>query len=225
MCYFSGIGFLRQVISPYWPGVRLDSAREFGLLENLQNVCLLVAFIAAAYGVKTKPRKIERAALVLVGMAVAFVFFEEIDYGLHYYEFLTGIEEQQVLPIRNVHNVGPITDVVKRCTDLGIILFFVIAPLAFAKSKRPLVRYIVPDRFAIMTAVSMVIVSKTAHLLEDAGVGGYGTLYKNISEFRELLVYYLAAVCLGNLVLFRSLDDTMSESRGHAPEPGTTSAH
>ena len=44
--YFSGVPFLRQIITPTMEGMYANSQREFGLLENLQNIFLLdmVAF-------------------------------------------------------------------------------------------------------------------------------------------------------------------------------------
>jgi len=57
----------------------------------------------------------------------------------------------------------------------------------------------------------MFLLSKLAHALKDAGLGQDGTISRNLSEFRELLIYYVFMVYLLSLV-FR---------RRYQPEPGT----
>jgi len=102
----------------------------------------------------------------------------------------------------------------KHGVDAGIIVMFVLFPLFCADSTRPLVRYLVPDRFSILTAISMVAVSKLAHALKDAGIGGRGTISKNISEFRELLIYYIFIVYLIEVMFRRAFQPTEKPAAG-----------
>ena len=53
--YFSFIPWLQQIVSPYSPRIHIDSAREFGLLENLQNACLIAMMVAFFKGARKKP--------------------------------------------------------------------------------------------------------------------------------------------------------------------------
>ena len=203
LAYFSGASWLQSLVSPRIAGMHPDSSREFGLLENLQNLYLLGIVVVAACAVKLKTLRIEKAAFAALVLFSLFVFLEEIDYGLHYYEYWNGITFFQAAQTRNLHNIGDANKVLKTLVDATMVLLFVIAPLAFAKTRRPLLRYLTPDRYAILTMVAMFILSRFAHYLRDIGAGTPGTINKNISEFRELTVYYLCLVYLVNIVFYR----------------------
>jgi len=205
--YFSGIDWLQQLVSPKIPNMLPDSRREFGLLENLQNAFLMATLITAAIGVKRKPLKAEKVAMALLAAGFLFLLLEEIDYGLHYYELIRGVPWYEAAKTRNIHNVAETTDVMKRTCDVFLALWFVVVPLAFAESRRPLLRYLAPDRFFIITIVAMVLLSTLAHGLKDAGFGGQGTISKNLSEFRELQIYYVFMLYLMDLVFRRRLPD------------------
>jgi len=71
--YFSGVDWLQQIVSPRMPRMHPNAGREFGLLENLQNMCLLVMVGTAAWGVKRKALKAEKAALALITVFAPFV--------------------------------------------------------------------------------------------------------------------------------------------------------
>ena len=85
-----------------------------------------------------------------------------------------------------------------------MILLFIVFPLLFSRSRRPLLRYLTPDRFFIITMISMFLISKFAHLLENSGVGSPGSLHGRISEFRELIIYYIFAIYFFDLVFRRA---------------------
>ena len=62
LAYFSGVSWLQALVSPRIAGMHPDSSREFGLLENLQNLYLLGIVVVAAWAVKRKTLRIEKAA-------------------------------------------------------------------------------------------------------------------------------------------------------------------
>ncbi len=70
-----------------------------------------------------------------------------------------------------------------------------LAPLLLSSVRNAFIRLLLPSRWMIATVVLIVLLSFLAHTLEDAGYamigGAQGNLYKNVSEFRELNMYYL----------------------------------
>ena len=196
--YFSGSDLLQEIVSP-------PINREYGLVENLQLVLLAGIALIAIFGLKRKKTRPERWIMTLILAGAIFMLLEESDYGLHQYKLLTGdpIDERVGRMGRNIHNLGDNSDRFKHTGDIGMILLFIVVPLLFARSRRPLLRYLTPDRFFIMTMVAMFLISKFAHLLEASGVGDPGSLHGRISEFRELIIYYIFAVYFFDLVFRR----------------------
>ncbi|MBN2308467.1 MAG: hypothetical protein JXR94_05820 [Candidatus Hydrogenedentes bacterium] len=194
--YFSGVPWLQHIVSPNIAGLHPDSNRELGLLENLQNVCLIVMAATALLACRRKPHRVEKAVWGVLAAFSLFVLLEEMDYGLHFYELAASVTFDKATQVRNVHNTFDLTNIMKNGALAGMIFLFVVFPLAFTNSRNPLLRYITPDRFAIGTMVAMFALRTLAHWLRDQGVGGAGTISKNISEFRELITYYLFMVYL-----------------------------
>ena len=64
--YFSGIPYLQHLIVPDLPNVA--QAREFGILENLQNIYLLLMFGLGLYALKNKPLLLEKAGALLLAL-------------------------------------------------------------------------------------------------------------------------------------------------------------
>jgi hypothetical protein len=200
--YFSGNSFLQSMIAPMMETVPRFSAREFGLLEMLQNVLLIgvciysIRCFMAADGLLLKS-----FALFLIVIGV-FSFLEEIDYGAHFVEYFTG-QYGSLNPEtwdRNWHNrTGPggVQNVsyMKFATNIMVFAGFVLGPLLLGKSKNRLIRLLTPSRWMISTVVLILLLSVLAHWLDDSGYafisGTDGNLEKNISEFKELNMYYL----------------------------------
>jgi len=204
--YFSGVPFLRQIITPTMEGMYANSQREFGLLENLQNIILLAMVAFAIRGAVRKTNIYERVAFGALACFALLIFLEEIDYGLHFYEYARGIQADEASTNRNLHNVGDRTSTVKRIVDLGMFFLFAVLPFAYHKSSNRYLRYLAPDRYSICTLIGSVLVSKTAHLLNDRGFGDAANMGNNISEFREYLTYWLCLLYIRELVVHRSLD-------------------
>jgi len=200
--YFSGNAYLQNIVAPSIDNMPLFSAREFGALEILQNFFLLcIVFYSLRCLMAARDGWVKLAALLLVVISV-FTFLEEIDYGTHFLEYFTGEYGSlaQETWNRNWHNkTGPggVQNVsyLKLATNIGMLTGFVLAPLFLSSVRNPTIRTLVPSRWMITTVVLIVLLSLLAHYLDDAGhsfIGGKpGNLHKNISEFRELNMYYL----------------------------------
>ena len=193
--YFSGVALLQHIVSPNLDLPNPDAPREFGLLENLQNLYLIAMVVIAAIAAKRRSGW-ARLAFVGIALCVSFVFLEEIDYGLHYYEILSGASSYDPEQVRNIHNIGDTTKHIKRIADAFLILFFGLMPLVLRKTTHPLIRSVLPSPYSVLTLVVMLVMRSLAHGLQDAGFGDPGSIEKNISEFRELNIYYLAMIYL-----------------------------
>ncbi len=208
LLYFSGESSLQQVIAPTIPSLLQESWREFGFLESLQNIYLVTIISLAVIGVTQKKMNYEKFILAMITLVAAFIFLEEIDYGLHYYEYFTGTEQvsagqrnwhnQRYEGKSNVRRLKPIVDLISVC-------IFVVFPLTLQKVKHPVVQYLLPSRWFIATVVIMILSSRLAHFLDDAGYaiinGVEGNLSDgDISEFRELNMYYGYLVYVYGLV-------------------------
>lgn len=204
--YFSGIPFLQHIVVPDMPYVKQQ--REFGLLENLQNIYLLAMAGMAAYAIKTKPYVWEKIAGVIYFLFACFVFLEEIDYGLHWIEYLNDTPITEALPNddRNWHNDGQRTSIMKDLVTLSCAILFVIAPFALKNRTHKLIRYLLPVRQYAAGFLGIVLVSRLAHFLSDQGLGADG-IRQNIGEFRELGMYYLYMVWSFTVIFQRNFDD------------------
>lgn len=203
LMYFSGVELLRNIIAPYIPNIHPNSTREFGLLENLQNATLIAVLVIAVSGFRRKSNILEKTALVGVGCFTLLVFLEEIDYGLHYYELIRGVNASEAVKVRNLHNVPGRTPVIKQILDSGMVIMFLILPIALRKNRNPYVRHVLPDRYSAVTLLGSFFVSGIAHALDDRGFAEGGMFHQNISEFREFIIYYLFMLYLGELALKR----------------------
>jgi len=201
--YFSGIPLLAHIIVPDMPEVA--QRREFGLMENLQNIYLLAMTVMGAWAIRIKPIAWEKAAAVLYTIFAAFVFLEEIDYGLHWIEYLKGVSPGEFVPVegRNWHNEGERTSVMKDLVTLSCVLLFVIAPFAFRNSNNQLIRYLLPVKQYALGFLGIVLISRLAHYLSDLGLGADG-IKQNIGEFRELGMYYFYMIWSYTLIFKRN---------------------
>jgi hypothetical protein len=200
--YFSGNAYLQNIVAPKMDSMPIFSAREFGALELLQNFFLLCIFF---YSVRSfmagQCAQIKLVALLLASISV-FAFLEEIDYGAHFIEYFTGQHGSlaQENWNRNWHNKTSSSGVqnvsyLKLATDIGMLSGFVLAPLLLSRVRNRTIRLLVPSKWMIATVFLIVLLSLLAHYLDDAGhsmIGNIpGNLHKNVSEFRELNMYYL----------------------------------
>ena len=210
--YFSGIESLQRIITPHMPNLHPNSAREFGLLENLQNILLIAMCAMAFLGIRRQTWRLGKAAMAGLGLFSVFILLEEIDYGLHFYEWIMNVPPGEHVEERNLHNFGKRTNRIKQLVDICMVLIFVISPFALAKTRKPLVRYLTPDRFSALTIICMLIVRTLAHQLNDRGFGVGGGIVKNISEFRELITYYLFTLYVFEIAIRRAPPGSYAEA-------------
>jgi hypothetical protein len=189
MCY-SGVRVLEMiVVMPYLESVAPASRRELGLLETLHNVLILIAFIFAVRGAIRTRVLSARLIFALFAVGSLFMLLEEMDYGLHYYEFIAGVPPEEAAEVRNVHNQG-LSSPMKSAGNLLQILGFVVAPLALWRVRALWVRYLVPSPYFLLTMLCALITSRVGHTFEHraAAIG----FENNIGEFRETVTYYMA---------------------------------
>jgi uncharacterized membrane protein YozB (DUF420 family) len=79
--------------------------REFGILETLQHVLLVLLVVFVLLKTWTAARG-TRLLLSAAGLFFAFVFLEEVDYFLHFYDAFQGREvyATNLHGLRNAHN-------------------------------------------------------------------------------------------------------------------------
>lgn len=214
--YFSGDGSLQRLSVPPWP-----ENREFGGLENTQNVILIIILGMVIWGAVRASTATERALMIFFTLGSLFIFLEEIDYGLHYIDHIRGVEPHEAREVRNLHNQGDLTDRFKNLSDTILVLFFVVLPWLVKERSHPLLRYFTPSRMCTIAAVVMVLQSRFAHSLQDAGLGQIdgteGQLSTNISEFRETFVYWIWMLYFHALVFLR---EWPKAGKTQAPEQG-----
>ena len=200
--YFSGNATLQNIVAPDMENMPLFSAREFGALEMLQNFFLLcIGFYSIRCFMATGDSWVRLVTLLLFFISV-FVFLEEIDYGAPFIEYFTGVHGSLAAETwdRNWHNKTSASGVqnvsyLKLMSNIGLLAGFVLAPLLLSSVRNRTLKLLVPSRWMIATVVLIVLLRFLAHYLDDAGysmiAGNPGNLDKNISEFRELNMYYI----------------------------------
>lgn len=203
--YFAGVQSLQNIVAPTLENMPAYSWREFGALELLQNFVLLCVFFYLLRCLFLVKGLAERVYVGLFAALMLFVFLEEIDYGTHLLEVVSGQPGSLSAEgwDRNLHNrTLPSGEQVASYLKLGgnivVMAGFVLAPLIGADSRNRTARLLVPSRWVIATVALTIAIARLAHVLDDAGFGiidgVQGNLHLNISEFRELGMYYLFLV-------------------------------
>ncbi|MHC4938497.1 MAG: hypothetical protein ACYTHK_05975 [Planctomycetota bacterium] len=173
---------LRGLIAP-------DSDKEFGLLENLQNLMLIGIVAVGIAGFRRKQLQWERICLLLVIAGALFMLAEETDYGFQY------VGDRAV----NIHEVGSIEATLEHIARFGGLIFFGGFAILFAESRKPLLRYLAPDRYAVLTILLVTACWEVAIRLPETE----GSLAGHEIEYAELGVYYLILLYLWDLVFWR----------------------
>lgn len=184
--------------------------REFGILENLQLVFIAMSFVFAYQGYKRSLGSLfKRGIFISILIITALVFLEEMDYGLHYYNAIMGIESEsttinvQGTEVRNIHNIGKTTHYLKLIVYAGMILLFVVLP--WVHNKKPIqnkgLQFLIPSAKMGLTLLVMFAVNQFALQMEslfyESGVEH--ALKSNVSEFEELLIYYIGMLYIRDL--------------------------
>lgn len=202
LVYFLNVLGLAEVIAP-------DFNREFGLLENLQLVLLLFIAYICLRKFKNGTEKIEKYGFLIVGLFTVFIFFEEMDYGLHYIDYYNGKTQETVKyemqveqKVRNIHNTGKLVGKFKLTSYFIIVLFFVILPLLPVRIKErfAIIRFLSPSRWIVTTATSLLITNQIAFYLYRNHNFFNRSMDSNISEFEETMTYYIILLYLWEMI-------------------------
>ncbi len=205
--YFSRRPELVDFIAPRVAPWLKHGNREFGLVENTQHVILaLIAFLFLRGGLRAAV-PLQRLGFLVLGAGFVLLLLEEIDYGLHYYEWWVGAWVFKDL--RNLHNVGETTQQLKVLADTANLLWFVVLPLAALRLRNAWLRYLAPPPLILATVAVALLVSRLAHELTALGLqpmlgeAPRLALAGNVSEFRETVVYYVWLLYVHELVTRR----------------------
>jgi hypothetical protein len=219
--YYSEVSLLREVISPDLSWVPSDSRREFGALESLQNLALLGVAVVAIAGLRRKRLLMERLALWVLLVGSAFMLLEETDYGLQYLLLLRpeAAAEGGVPGYFNIHRIGYTQVVLQHIARFGLLTFFGAFAIVFAESRNPVLRYIAPDRFSVLTILLVTALQEIVWSLSAVVPTSHGSLTGNEIEFAELGIYYLALLYAVDVVFRRTF-----RARGADPAPEGTGA-
>jgi len=211
--YFSGNQFLQYLIAPQFDWLHHRSWREFGLLEQLQNAYLLIIFVLFVTEVIKRPALPEKAFFLFGGLVMLFLLLEEIDYGVHFYEYAIGQESAIEVTQRNWHNRDiagkSINGRLKRSSNLLMIIWFIVFPLLASRINFKSLKAIIPSPWFIVGFTFVLLFSTLAHYLDDIGMAYIndieGGLKGNISEFRETNTYYLYLLYAVQLITTKEL--------------------
>ena len=198
LVYFSELD-IRDWIAPY-------PQREFGILENLQNLLIIGIIAVAVAAIKHKELFAEKAAFAFITLFGVLVFLEEVDYGLHWYEWWKDIPPPEQVETRNLHNRGSLNRFIKLGVESLMVIWFAIMPLLSSRIKHPVIKYLLPSQLSVLTLLSAWAVTRLAFYLYDAGMPSNIALKGNYAEFTEVFTYYLFLVYLYEIVFRRKLN-------------------
>ena len=224
--YFSRVYLFQQLVAPTIPWLPSKSGREFGLLEMIQNLYLLFLIGFSVTAICLKPCKIEKAAALIAFLFLLFVFLEEIDYGINFYELFSG--EHSEIAHRNWHNQETAgrsnVKYFKKVADFILFFWFLVFPMLLYKSKHPLIKYLVPSRWFVVSIIIILLLSQFAQFLQGQGMGKIngvnGNLSGNISEFREMNIYYIFILYGMQLLSYKSHREKPPDGRLSAGNAG-----
>jgi hypothetical protein len=204
LIYFFDLFGASEIISPSFN-------REFGILENLQALLILVIVFITARGARLKQNKLEKYIFYLIAVLSVFFFLEELDYGLHFYELITGRDGDEKVyilykaeKIRNIHNTGKNTNILKMTSYVIIVLFFVLLPILkqITKHNLPIIHKITPSVYIIYTVISLFLLNQFAFYLYRQDFHTNRSLDSNVSEFEELMFYYIVLLYIAKMAGF-----------------------
>ncbi len=181
---YSGISFLTELISP-------DVNREFGLLENLQLLLIASSLVYLVKAIRLKDFWFEKLAYVGLCLFFLLLFLEEIDYGIHYYEyFVKGVEEDKGI-VRNFHNQGDNNYYLRQASYAVMVLLFVVMPFFRNKIKNNLFHHLAASHYIIYSFIVYIFIGQLSRWLPKLGMPINESLRGNHQEFEELILYYI----------------------------------
>ena len=195
--FFSGIPSLVEIANP-------KMNREWGLVEHTQLGFIAIIIAISAYASFTKKPSIQKWGFGLVSAFAVFVFLEEIDYGAHIAEYLTGVSQSQleeITGVYNIHHYGPNTAKIFKRSVYGLMLIiFIIAPILKGKFQNSVISYLIAEPKIIIIAVLTILCEMIARLLVPLNNLKLEDLTLNIGEFSEIMIYYIFLMYLIQLI-------------------------
>lgn len=201
LLYFSGIGFLQNVVAPAFYGVDMVSSTKVGALELLQLVLLLGVVFFTVRCLMMCTSTAARILYLLILGGVLFVLYQETDLGSHYSEYLN----RPPPPVRQA-NYGPFEqrppppeaeivasqfNLIANGAVLGLML---VLPLLQGGHNRTL-RLLIPSGWLSLGVLTVGSVFYLAWHLNERGFGmidsAHGALRYDIGEFLALGMYWL----------------------------------
>jgi hypothetical protein len=187
--YITGSDELREVIAP-------QVNREFGLLENMQNLLLIAAiaysiFIYFRMDIKTK---LERWVILGLGLLGLLILLEEADYGMHFYDLMMGrptFSTNIVLKgiyLRNLHNTSFFMEFFRFFKGTLFLCAFCIFVFLFSNKLK---FSIIPSKWIIFPILFACFLPPILFYFEIDGLNPekyHGS--QMISELNEVLIYY-----------------------------------
>ena len=194
--YFSGVRWAQELVCPSFDW-------ELGIVENLQILLLAMILIVSTMAIFKKENKIEKIAFSFLSVFTLFVLLEEIDYGGHFLEYFKGNADTFFVEMTgkaNIHNLGNNAKIFKRSIYPLMLVLFIITPLFIHKFTNPVLRYLIPGKWIVVTAIITIFSYAVPRLLVDFNIladGGFGV---NIGEFSEIMIYYIFFLYLYELI-------------------------
>jgi hypothetical protein len=199
MCvYFFDILGMSYLIAP-------EYNREFGILENIQLFIIFAIIFLSFKNFRKAATTLSRLIFIVIFLGTIFICLEEIDYGLHYYEYLMGLSTDQLKMqswnkdvIRNLHNQGNLTRYIKSSVYV-LFALVIVSPLILKKLKVKIkyIDYFAPQHYFIYTLLAMILLNSVGEYIDDSLKDEkIVALNKNVSEFEEVFIYYIVLLYL-----------------------------
>jgi len=198
--FFDFLG-LAYVIAP-------EYNREFGLIENVQLLLILGMVVLSFKTYRTSNEKFKSSFFLVVSLFALFIFLEEVDYGLNWYDYFSGKTKKEGLAnayagdqLRNIHNQGKLLQIIKLLVYIGFAFVLIILPYLFRKIKieNKYVQWLVPSHYLAYSLIAMVVLNQVALYFSNNISYEVQALQGNVSEFEEVFIYYIAFLYLHEL--------------------------
>jgi hypothetical protein len=215
-------------------------------LQHFLLIGIIVTAACGVYRKHWKWERLGFTLLLLAGAFMLFeeidygtVYYDYLT-SEHDYEWFTPRREwspellEQIVHEESfsLHNQFELTRIFKYVGDTVLILLFGVVPLVAWRIRNRWLSYLAPDQFAVLTLIGIYILRQITHALGDwetsvivqaaeTGVSikrELGAISKNLSEFRELNVYYLYFVHAVTLVFLRKSPAEYSDQQTGADD-------
>lgn len=199
--YYFNIFDLANIISP-------EYNREFGVVENLQLLIIIGIIYVSVRSLSMAKSILEKFVFGGIVLLSLFIFLEEMDYGLHIYDHFSGksienIQEAKLdkSQVRNLHNQGHYSNIILWGVYISYVLIILALPVVLKKKKysNKYLEWIIPSRYLAYALIAMAIVNRIALNFDKTLDHSNMSLSKNVSEFEEIFIYYIALLYLYEL--------------------------